>query len=581
MSVAEGFACCAALEPIWAWIVAESPGCSDCRVHGAQSVYDGLRASFVREPDPAAVILALRGRHGALARSAALEIAARFSLAQRPCPLRPGAGDSWLSRLEQRPLPAPQALRALRDMQRSCPELADSDDLFAALVRQAGPAGPHERLPTPKDLRFHLLGEFLLHLPDPAALLAPWLDPRVAPEAWKPDRWELYLHRRALTPWRRRLVRLAAADPDADAPRRWLARLGDLDALARQGGRAYLAHARDVAWQLERHALKDAGARPAPRDMSVERPAPRDMSVERPAPRDMSVERPAPRDISPNDRHAPRDMSPEPSDLAPRGDLRGRESTGIDPVLLHAALRALTADPGDRPALDVLHAAELEPHAWRDLLARLLPAHGPPAPDTLPLLRDMLARGLLRSLPVALTARLAAVPALHEALLDFLELELRGYRVQVHALYSQLARMPSDDPPARDAFLRAWLVRGGEEVANIDTLMGADDEPRALACLDAWTADTPPATLLEIYRQLDHHQCALLLQRLLALPAEREQDLRDLQTLARAWEPHGDDEAVIHAWLRAALETRFPPPNDTSEQPAPTPPDPNDMSEGT
>lgn len=520
MPLAEAFASCAALDALWSWIAAESPGCSDCRVWGEQSVFDGLRQSFVREPDPAAVIQALRGRHGPLACAAALEIAARFSLAQRPCPLRPGAGDSWFTRLEQRPAPAPQALRALRELQRSRPDLADSDDLFAALVRQAGPASRHERLPAPKQLRFHLLGEFLLHVEDPIALLAPWLDPGVAPDAWKPDHWELHVHRRGPTPWRRRLARLAAADPDADAPRRWLARLGDVDALTRTGGRAYLAHARDLAWQLERHALQDSPA---------------------------------------GEQHGSWDMSSEPSDLAPRGDLRGRDRAGVDPLLLRAALRALLADPGDAHALAVCHAAELEPHAWHDLLARLLPAHGPPAPTLLPLLQELLANNLLRGLPVAHIARLAAVPTLHPALLEFLAVELQGYRVQVHALHSQLERMPSDDPAARDIFLRAWLVRTGEDAASIDTMMGADDEPRTRACLTAWTEDAPPATLLAIARQLDHHHCAVLLQRLLALPAARDQDLRDLQTLAAEWEPHGDDDAVTHAWLHAALAARFPP----------------------
>jgi hypothetical protein len=65
--------------------------------------------------------------------------------------------------------------------------------------------------------------------------------------------------------------------------------------------------------------------------------------------------------------------------------------------------------------------------------------------------------------------------------------------------------------------------------------------------------------LLEIYRQLDHHQSALLLQRLLALPAERNQDLIDLHALARDWAPHGDDENVLHTWLLTALDARFPP----------------------
>jgi hypothetical protein len=513
MPLAEALASCAALESLWDWICAEAPGCSDCRVWGEQTLFEGLAASFVRDPDPAAVLLALRGRHGALAQRGALHIAARFSLAPRPRPLRPGAGLSWFTRLAQRPLPAPQALRALRDLQRTCPALARGPELFAALVRQAGPAGPHTGLPTPHEPPFALLGEFLLHLPDPAALLGPWLDPDCAPAAWKPDRWELHVHRRCLTPWRRRLARLAAADPDADEPRRWLARLGDLETLARLGSRGHLAHARDIAWQLG----LGLGAQAAPQDMSRGTP-----------------------------------------DLAPRGDLRGREPVGIDPLLLHAALRALTAAPGDRHALDLCLAADLEPAVWHELLAQTLPPTGLPAPATLPLLQRLLAGTTLRGLPLAQIARLAAVPALHGALLDLLELELRGYRVTTHALYSQLERHPSDDPAARDAFLTAWLVRTGDDAASIDTPLGAHDGERFLACLAAWTEHAPPATLLAIYRQLDHHQCARLLQRLLALPEHRDRDLLELLTLARDHVPHGEDEAVTHAWLLAALDARYP-----------------------
>ena len=88
--------------------------------------------------------------------------------------------------------------------------------------------------------------------------------------------------------------------------------------------------------------------------------------------------------------------------------------------------------------------------------------------------------------------------------------------------------------------------------------MDAHASERFLACLAAWTAHAPPATLLAIYRQLDHHQCARLLQRLLALPPERDRDLLDLLTLARDWQPHGEDEAITHAWLLAALDARYP-----------------------
>ena len=541
LPVAEILACCADLGPLWDWVVAEGPGCAGCRHWGESSLRAALVSAYARDPDPPAVIAALRGRHGPLARLAALHLAAIFSLSHRPCPLRPGTGASWLTRLDQRPLPAPAALRALRELQRTCPALAAAPELFAALVRQAGPAGPHVDLPRPHESPVELLAELLLHLPDPAALLAPWLDPGVAPADWSPGPWQRHLHRRALTPWRRRLARLAADD---SAARRWLGHLGDVEALTRLDARGDLAQARDVRWQLG----LTAPAQDVPRDMSSSTP--------RPVPRDMSSKTLAP---------VPPDRPPDPPSLlaaaaTPRADLRGRDAQAIDPLLLRQAARALELHAGaDLPrALDLCHAAGLEPVVWHDILARLWPA-GPPPPALHSTLADLLRTGALPGLPVARLARLAAVRALHDPALAHIDVELRAHRSQLHPLCSQLAALPSDDPPARDDLIAAAIVQAGEDAAAIDTPLGAHDRERFAACLAAWTSRAAPATWLAVYRQLELSQASRMLDALLALPPTRDPELARLRDEADLhWaNPHGEDETAAAQWLRAALDARL------------------------
>ncbi len=520
LPVAEIVARCRDLAALWDWIVAEQDQCSHCRESGVEGLRRALLTAHARAPDPEAILAALRGRHGPLAQDAALHVASRFSLAARPCALGHGLGASWLTRLTQRPLPAPRALRALRELLRARPELGDTPEMFAALVRQAGPHARHEQLPTPTEPPFAALGELLLHLPDLAHLLAPWQDPDVAPAKWQPDPCELHFHRTVATPWRRHLARRSNAE-DSHEARMWLARLGDVEALARGERRGQIALAHEMRRQ---HALRD-------------RPA-----------------------------DGPCDMSLLTAATTARADLRTTDPHTLDLALLREAARALEA-PHDLealvPAITLLRAADLPADVWHDIIDRLLGPAGPPAPDLVPLLCTLLELPAVRVLPTQQLARLAAAPALHPPLVEHLERSLRAYHVTLHAQYSQLERAPGLDPAHRDALLGAWISRTDHEAADISTPFGCAEETRFTACVPVWLRAAPPMWLA-VYRELrDLDYQSRFLDALLALPPERAEDLTELRRLAGEWQPHGEDEQAAHQWLLTELP---PPPAELSPQ---------------
>ena len=519
LPVAEILARCRELATLWDWIVAEQDHCIPCRESGVNGLQRALLTAHARAPDPEAIVTALRGRHGPLAQDAALHVASRLSLAARPCSLGHGLGASWLTRLTQRPLPAPRALRALRELLRARPELGETPEMFAALVRQAGPHARHEHLPTPTEPPFAALGELLLHLPDLASLLAPWQDPGVLPAKWQPDPWELHFHRTVATSWRRHLARRGHEDDGHDA-RLWLARLGDVEALGRGEQRSQIALAHDLRRQ---HALR---GRPA---------------------------------------HGPCDMSLLTAATMARADLRTTDPHTLDLALLREAARALEP-PHDLgalvPALALLRAAALPCDVWHDIIDRLLGPTGPPAPDLVPLLSGLLEHPALRILPTEQIARLAAVPALHPPLVEHLERGLRSYHVTLHAQYSRLERVPGLDPAARDALLGAWISRTDHEAADIWTPFGCAEEARFTACVPLWLRAAPPMWL-GVYRELrDLHWQSHFIDALLTLPPERAPDLLALRQLTISdWMPHGEEELAAYDWLLAALP---PPPVELS-----------------
>ena len=518
LPVDEILARCRDLAALWEWIVAEQDQCTYCRDSGIEGLRRALLTAHARAPDPEAILAALRGRHGPLAQDAALYVASRISLAARPCALEPGLGRSFLTRLTQRPLPAPRALRAVRELLRARPALGDSPEMFAALVRQAGPQARHENLPTPTTPPFAALGELLLHLPDLARLLAPWQDPGVALAKWQPGLCELHFHRTIATPWRRHLARRSHDEDGGPDARLWLARLGDVDALARHERPSHLALAHDLRRQ---HALRD-------------RPA---------------------------------DAACDPSILTAaattRADLRTTDPYTLDLALLREAARALEA-PHDLgalvPALTLLRAAGLPAEVWYDIIDRLLGPAGPPAPELVPHLSALLEHPALRTLSTQQIARLAAVPALHAPLVEHLERGLR-HDVNLHPQYSRLERALDLDPIHRDALLGLWISRTDHEAAGINTPFGCAEEARFTACVPVWLRAAPPMWLA-VYRELcDLHYQSRFIDALLALPPERAPELALLRRLTAEWQPHGEDEQVAHHWLLTAL----PPPELSTE----------------
>jgi hypothetical protein len=507
LPVAEFLAACPLLTSTWDWVLDNSPGCSDCRTWFEYALLTAIEAAHARAPDPAAVIAALQGRRGPLAQSLALHLAARFSLALRPCPLGPGLGATWVTRLLQRPVPCQPAVTALRALQRARPDLANTREMFAALVRQAGPGAALTNLPTPDDSPAPILSEFLLHLPDPLALLAAWSAPGTRdPASWRPHRWALHLERRGHTDWRRRLARLA--DQGDDPARRWLALLGDEAAFARPySGQTHQAIARDVARQLA-HG-------PVLWDTSC---------------------------------------PPDPAALEPRT----RDPHAIDLTLLAEAVRTFVHAPRDPArlarALAICELTDLDRHAWIDLLACLLPADGAPEPAVHATLIHLLARPDHRGLDPDLIARMSASDALHPALISRLLADITSHCERFHILYSRLAGAACPDPAARDRLLAAFIAAAGHRSAELDTAMTCDDRARFLACLPIWTT-RPLPEWLAIYRALPdlHLQSLTLGARLPALGPEDREALRAL--VAEDWEPEDDepDATAARTWLLTAL----------------------------
>ena len=216
--------------------------------------------------------------------------------------------------------------------------------------------------------------------------------------------------------------------------------------------------------------------------------------------------------------------------------------------------------------------AELPSEVWEDIVDCLLPSAGPPAPELVSLLRDLLARDDRHTLPTRQIARLAADPALHQALIDHLGRGLRDHRVEVHKFYSQFERAPDLDPALRYAFLAAWIGHCGSDSAGIRTPFGFADEARFVACLPTWLQAHPP-TWLAIYQDLcELHLQARFLAALRTLAPTRAADLAELHHLAATTWDQGDN-IIARQWLLttipAGLSTELSPETATDDPPDP------------
>lgn len=227
------------VEPAWAEFTEREAGCDSCRVRAWNRCVWNVVATYVRAPDPEAVVACMMSRHrGELAQRAALAVAARHVL--------------------------PQGTRALTRLAALRPTLAESPSMLAARLRQEGitvlrPALAR-KLPRPTKSPFEALGELALtvegieqvleHHPLLASLDGIGLE---RADAWVPGPWELaYLRRRPHARIRDELFAIAARTPAAPTrAMELLASLGDdgrlekLQRLARDQQRERLSLAAD------------------------------------------------------------------------------------------------------------------------------------------------------------------------------------------------------------------------------------------------------------------------------------------------------------------------------------------------
>jgi hypothetical protein len=213
-------------------------------------------------------------------------------------------------------------------------------------------------------------------------------------------------------------------------------------------------------------------------------------------------------------------------------------------------------------ALDIFDRADLDREEWHDLLARLLPGDGPPAPALLPHLARVLAQPRLAGVDRRLVARMAARRELHPPLLARLRADCASYHARIHGTVSRLLAAPAPDPAARDELVAAFIAGAGEACAEIDTPMNADDDARLAACLPIWLDRCDPPAWLAVYRELrDLTQQSRFVDALVARRHARPAELAHLRELARAqWDPGPDDlaERAARGWLLAALADTCP-----------------------
>lgn len=256
------------LSPVWARVVRESPGCSGCRSSAESSVLAAAEGAFLRGPDTRLVVACLRSRRRSdLARRIALRILGRF-----PFPRQRGQSPpvSAIRAPEPALADAPWVRKALRELAVRHPAVGRSPEMLAACLRQ-GVSVDLSAWPVPDEPPFQVLGDLILHVPE----LVPWLarhfgDPKREILYWSPNPWELSVHRRMETSWRRQLAReVEEGRPQKVLAAQWLRLLARSEETPRRPGKAgetpgfldaeSLRHSLDRIWR-ERGELASAEA---------------------------------------------------------------------------------------------------------------------------------------------------------------------------------------------------------------------------------------------------------------------------------------------------------------------------------
>ena len=504
LSLGALFDAAARLEALWERFLVEAPYCTHCRDRARRELALAAGAILRRERDPRPVLAALAAARSPAA-ELALHLAARapldrlvlrdMSFSTSSEQLGPAAAADALARLGRPPLPGPAALSALRDLLRRRPDLARGADAWTARLRHHDPRR-HSFAPAdpPPPGLFAACAELVLHAPE---RLAPFALVGVAPSEWAPDRWELALHRRCPTAWRRALAR-AAARGDLCA-QVWLGLLGEPASglVPPQGDQV---RAPKLA-PIEAAACGAATARALAGELALP---------------DLALA------LRPLRERAPQLLDPALLAAADR-TFRDAVSEDMTEATCAAALDLLLAD-GDHErwvaALDLLLAAPARPwHAAiaRDLLRRVHTYNPLSGPQILGLWRLEGAR---------------------PALLDVLTTRHRDYFSET---LTALLR-GSDEGEVR-ALLSAWIAAQHVAGSWVDYLTCDAAPPGLLA--DAALAGAGGVGWFHAYDAAPPVEQLELLDRLAALPPEARAEI------ARAAAPEGSQPDLGRQWLLA------------------------------
>ncbi len=491
--IAQTFAVLERVDPVWRWVVAQENECAHCVEGALERLIPIALDQYARAPDPAAVIEALASSLPNVTR-VALAITARFPFPRGRS--EPAPSVRGLTMFEGAPLGCPAALRALRQLARRQPALAEDPRLLAASLRQSGATVDPGMLPTPGEPPYEALGDLQLHAADQVRELLLAQRPPTEP----PRAWELAFHRRHDTPWRQALRKAKSSDLGAAC---WRALLGEIE---------------PAASHRERKKVESA-PRPPP-FASSELPR---LSV---AVREQLEGR------APGFRQLVHDVA--------------------DPIFISTQVRALreALERGDDARVIALcESLDGTPlPSWRDWRAMTEQVLDRGAPE--PVVAAFASRWVPHctwsapELPFPLVARLAAFPSTRALVCEILA-RLESDRALV--AFCQLA--PLREAPGVEALLDQWLgtwMAADPERLNDGQLF---NDPRLAARLER-LAFASPALAVQLYLRRPGFNAA---SKLIGELTHRF-DAAALSAALEGGRPDDDDLACRKAWLLAALE---------------------------